>query len=594
MKDNHMPSQHAFPWGVYIGDLLDDNDTLPVCLDSEQGGFCVLFDDDSEHIANNFIENIALKLFEVLPDKAICVDIFDFSYRKRFQYLSELQNDQLYQIARHSNEASSQFNQLEKIVLHRHHDLLSVKTTNLSQYNQNTEFTEQYHLLLINLDHYPDDITSFQHIRGFLDSAYDAGFYCIAFAHQKIIDREEKVTQAVLERFPLLYIQDKQCQLTPTLFKAVDLVQGYDFESVNDNKDLIIETLLARLQQPQENEAQDFLSLPIGTSNNGRNTLHFSLGDKSKAYHAFIAGVAGSGKTTLLNNLILGIAENYTSDEIRLYLMDYKRGVEFQVFKQHPNCEKIFLDNEDRQASIDLLEQFVDTIRQRSEQFTDNGVKDISDYNQQAPQQPMHRIVLIIDEVHRLFVGNYQQKEHFSDLLKEVVRQGRAFGVHIILSTQTLAGTQIDSELMSQITLRISYKLTHIRDSETIFSYGNTRAVELGQYEIIYNADAGNKNANVLARADPPQKIKSTLKRIIASRDKRLILQPEIISSVKTKPNKVTKVKNAQPEKTQQEPPRDNQYSTSEDKALLDRLIKQEAICAPQGYQKNNEAGDKA
>ena len=52
-----MSENHAFPWGIYIGDLIDNNDTIPLCLDSKQGGFCVLFDESSEQIANNFIEN---------------------------------------------------------------------------------------------------------------------------------------------------------------------------------------------------------------------------------------------------------------------------------------------------------------------------------------------------------------------------------------------------------------------------------------------------------------------------------------------------------------------------------------------------------
>jgi len=53
-----MPKTQKFPWGIYIGDLIDDNDTIPLCLDSKQGGFCLLFDESSEAIANNFIENI--------------------------------------------------------------------------------------------------------------------------------------------------------------------------------------------------------------------------------------------------------------------------------------------------------------------------------------------------------------------------------------------------------------------------------------------------------------------------------------------------------------------------------------------------------
>jgi hypothetical protein len=46
---------------------------------------------------------------------------------------------------------------------------------------------------------------------------------------------------------------------------------------------------------------------------------------------------------------------------------------------------------------------------------------------------------------------------------------------------------------MGQITLRISYKLTDPSDSEAIFTYGNTEALNLEKYELIYNNNAGNR-----------------------------------------------------------------------------------------------------
>jgi hypothetical protein len=165
---------YAFPWGIYIGDLIDNSsDTIPLCLDSKEGGFCVIFDKNSEPIANNFIENIALKLFEVLPIGDMVVDIFDFSHKKRFMYLSSLQNDKLYDIAFNQRTATDKFDTIEEIALYRHHSILS--------YNTPTKFKEQYHLLLINLDSFPDEMSSVKRIKNFFDSAYEAGFYTIAF-----------------------------------------------------------------------------------------------------------------------------------------------------------------------------------------------------------------------------------------------------------------------------------------------------------------------------------------------------------------------------------------------------------------------------
>jgi hypothetical protein len=115
------------------------------------------------------------------------------------------------------------------------------------------------------------------------------------------------------------------------------------------------------------------------------------------------------------------------------------------------------------------------------------------------------------------------------------MRQGASYGVHIILSTQSLAGTQIDKELMGQITLRISYKLTDPNDSEAIFTYGNTEALNLEKYELIYNNNAGNKKDNVLCRVNPPVDIKSAIEDVLFLREERLILKPVIVRSEGTK-----------------------------------------------------------
>jgi len=574
-----MSENHTFPWGIYIGDLIDNNDTIPLCLDSKQGGFCVLFDESSEQIASNFIENIALKLLEVIPIGNIVTDVFDFSHKKRFMYLSTLQSQKLYSIAFSQNSATQKFNEIEEIALERHHNTLSFDTPTLSEYNQKSKFKEQYHLILINLDSFPDETTSQKRIKNFFDSAYEAGFYTIAFGSQEILQSEAKAVQRLLKQFPHLNIQNQKMQLTKELIPFMDMTDYFDyqesFEYVNDNKDSIIKNLLAQLEKEESHSSEkDFLSVPIGTSKNGREVINFSMGDKSGNLHAFITGVTGSGKTTLINNVITGIAQKYSSQEIQLYLMDYKEGVEFQVFKNHPNCKKIFLDNEDLEASISLLEEFRDTMKSRAKIFKaqETHVKDISTYNTLSPDNPMPRIILIIDEVHKLFVGDYNYVDRFSSILKPLMRQGRSYGVHIILSTQSLAGTQIDRELMGQITLRVSYKLTSSTDSEAIFTYGNTEAVNLGKYELIYNNNAGDKKANVICRTNSPMDIESAIDDVLFLRDEALILKPEVVRSDEQEEEEVVEVNKEEVSKPKEI--FESKYNTDEEDDLLAQLAK--------------------
>ena len=183
--------------------------------------------------------------------------------------------------------------------------------------------------------------------------------------------------------------------------------------------------------------------------------------------------------------------------------MDYKQGVEFSVFKDHPNCEKLFLDETDFSLAADMIGDFAETITLRPTLLKKApGYTSIEEYNRAFPDTPLPYLVLIIDEVQRLFSGNYQQKDYFIKTLDFVLREGRSYGLHIILATQTLAGSGVDKNLMSQMQLRLSFKLGRQADAETIFGFHNDAPLHLdsSRFELIVNTGSGRKEANTICR----------------------------------------------------------------------------------------------
>lgn len=523
---------HAFPWGVYIGNFMTrQNESFPVCLPANQGGFCTIFDSSSENVADNFIENVALQLLNALPAGDLCVDIFDFDHILRFRHLSELQEH--YTISLNVIQADKKFEALEQMSQTRHHNLLSHHAT-LSEYNQqNSKFIEKYHVLMVNLDDFPHQSSLRKRLAAFFNSPLTAGFYFIGFGSEEILSTENKSTEYLLERFPILHAKNQEIALNHSIFPLAELAHSYDFHYVNENKSAIIEHLKSLVKTNQVNtNSITILSTPIGKTADGRNEVNFVLGSENANYHAFITGMTGTGKTTLLNNIILSVAENYTAQQIRLYLMDYKEGVELGIFENHPNCEKIFLDNQDTQAALDLLKEFSGVIAERGALFKEHKVSDIQKYNDLFPDKPLYRIILIIDEVQRLFDPNkFKQTQQFSDLLKDVVTRGRAFGLHIILATQSLRNSNVSPAIMAQITLRLSFKLVGEIDSETIFTFGNTAATTLNRYELIYNNNAGQKTANVLCRTNGERDIEATLSQIRLTRENSQMITPIIAKS---------------------------------------------------------------
>ncbi len=53
------------------------------------------------------------------------------------------------------------------------------------------------------------------------------------------------------------------------------------------------------------------------------------------AQHALAAGKTGSGKSTLLHTLITNLALSYSPEQVELYLVDFKKGVEFKTYAAH-------------------------------------------------------------------------------------------------------------------------------------------------------------------------------------------------------------------------------------------------------------------
>jgi len=577
-----MSNTYSFPFGIYCGELIDiDNNYIPLLLPEDSGGMCIIFDDDKEQEANCFIENMALKLLEVVSTGNLEVNIFDYSIRKRFSYLSNFKSDGLYKILNKSQLSNQYFSELEEIARKRHDELLSPRNKTISIYNQSSKFPELFYLLIINLEDFPDDLTSDKRFIELISAAHEAGIYIMAFGNKDILATKKKATKFILNQYPIIEI-DEEIVLKPhkTVRQLLDLMDKYKckIELVNDDRDKITENILDKLQQDgNNNDEKEFLSIPIGTSADGKVEMYFSLGEKSRNYHAFIMGMSGTGKSTLLSNIILGIARNYTKDEVELYLMDFKEGTEFNLFVHHPNCRKMFLENKDTQAAFELLEKFNSVIEERGTLFKQKRVKDISEYNALENIQMLPRILLVVDEAQRLFTGSYSEQNKLNQLLEDVVRRGRSFGIHMILSTQTLVGTNINKELMSQISLRISYQLNNEQDCDKIFGYGNTAPLKLKRYELIYNANSGLKDSNRLCRAYPSNDVDKVIDSIRKERGEENCLTPEIVQS-KVVEHINDEVIQASEWKFDAVSSTDVKYGTSEEKALLKLLEKKGVI----------------
>ena len=219
---------------------------------------------------------------------------------------------------------------------------------------------------------------------------------------------------------------------------------------------------------------------------------------KGTSQHVLIAGRTGSGKSSLLHALITNVALNYGPDEIELYLIDFKKGVEFKTYATHelPHARVVAVESE-REFGVSVLRRLDEELIERGERFREAGVQDLKGYRRIEGLPPLPRILLIVDEFHEFFVEEDGLASDAAQLLDRLVRQGRAFGVHVLLGTQTLSGAySLARSTLSQIAVRIALQCSE-SDAHLILSEDNGAARLLSRPgEAIYNDDNGRAEGN--------------------------------------------------------------------------------------------------
>jgi len=232
------------------------------------------------------------------------------------------------------------------------------------------------------------------------------------------------------------------------------------------------------------------ISIPLGPI--GANKIQMLSLGKNTAQHALVAGKTGSGKSTLLHVLITTLALNYSPDEIELYLIDFKKGVEFKRYATNklPHARVIAIESE-REFGLSVLEGIDAELKRRGDLFRNAGADNLKNYRQKT-QQSLPRILLLVDEFQEFFTQNYKLASDAAQMLDRLVRQGRAFGIHVLLGSQTLAGAYtLARSTIDQMAVRIALQCSEA-DSRLILSDDNPVARLLSRPgEAIYNAANG-------------------------------------------------------------------------------------------------------
>ncbi len=272
---------------------------------------------------------------------------------------------------------------------------------------------------------------------------------------------------------------------------------------------------------------------PLGPA--GAKKLQFLKLGKGTSQHVLIAGKTGSGKSTLMHAMITSLALQYSPNEIQFYLIDFKKGVEFKLYDHYklPHARVIAIESE-REFGLSVMEQLDRELKRRGDLFRELSVQDVAGFRRTGHADPMPRILLVIDEFQEIFVEDDKIAQDASLILDRLVRQGRAFGMHVLLGSQTLGGSySLPRATMGQMAVRIALQCNEA-DSSLILSEDNTAARLLTRPgEAIYNDAngmvAGNNPFQVVFLNDDRRERYLGALRALADRRTDIAAVPRIV-----------------------------------------------------------------
>jgi hypothetical protein len=213
-------------------------------------------------------------------------------------------------------------------------------------------------------------------------------------------------------------------------------------------------------------------------------------------------GTSGSGKTNLMQSIVLQLVAKHTPGEVQVAIVDTKQvdfGLGFEALPHRLAPVAHTLEQAHR-----LIEAVEGERVRRQSLMARAGVADWRDLPEDE-QLPL--LLLVVDEA-----ADFARTPAMQTLV-EVARKGRAFGVSIVLGTQSPSSKVIDPQVRANLPTAIAFQtrtdvesrvILGCKGAEDLDRPGLALAFLDGQWQRIQTLYAGDVAQDALGRVMPP------------------------------------------------------------------------------------------
>lgn len=491
---NNSPVLHKYLQNGYL--------SAPLILNLKEKGNILLNIDEENYSeeTTRFVNQLIVQFLLAFPANRITFCLIDIDNKmdfSKFKSLTRINNSILFNgIIRDDRQLENTIKDMEQTMYKINDDILSYNSVeDIYQYNRSFEANPQnVHLfVLANFPTGMRDDTA-KRVLKVIQNGKKTGIFSIIInntacqlspgykpaEYSQFIENTKPyslVINKVFDEFKLdlgigNHFVPKKDIYIPALNSIIDMLK----DSAESNRQKVIP--LTQMFEETDRIANspkgipssaEVLDIPIGARGGEiQNLLLKTTGDGSA--HAVLIGGTGSGKSNLLHTIIMSACYKYSPDELNLYLVDFKGGVEFKFYeankvkaKQMPHIKLTGLTS-DLEDGVAILNNLHKELRRREDEFRKCRVEDIVQYTKLGKKIP--RLFVIIDEIQELFEQDDRLGQKAIDILREIFKKGRAFGINILWASQNIPKAPgLKDKVLSQIGNRISLRLNEPEDA---------------------------------------------------------------------------------------------------------------------------------
>lgn len=443
-----------------VGNLEMETPTIMNWQNGKNGQNIVInYDNGTANKAQNVLNQLVVNMLLSLPGKCFNLHFIDLAFSAQASFLTRNLNEKLY------GKLISSPNEWQQLK-----DSLRAKMAKaLEDYGDVVKYNESKNRVVVPYDvvvitDYQKCLNDMRDLDALFENGHKGGIYFVLMNNEEFKnDRDIDSLMAMTNSYQVLdaatygnYSKDAFIRCTPILDNPI--LAKACFNYINKGAELpqveAASVDYGEMTSGGFEEIDKAMVIPVGSSEQGE-LVDFTL-DTVSHIHCFIIGQSGTGKSVFLHDVIIGAMAKYSPEELELYLMDFKiGGVEFNRYRNEKHVKALLVDNSDVQITLEILRDISNRMRERGKLLRASGVSNIVEYNHKNPTKKMPRIVFIADECHVMFPSSNNKEMRFyreiADILAKIAKEGRSQGVHLVLATQTIAQSEIPSEVINNI-----------------------------------------------------------------------------------------------------------------------------------------------